>query len=737
MTPGPAPARLDAVLVGGGHAHVQVLRSFGMNPEPGLRLTLIAKELEAPYSGMLPGFIAGHYTHDECHIDLVRLARFAGARLIHGVVTGIDRAAKRIAIEGRPPLAYDLASIDVGITPDTGGIEGAAEHALAVKPISALTPKWRALEAAARDANGPRRFVAIGGGAAGFELVHALRHRFRDLAGTSHFTLVAGDTFLKSVNSIARNQARRSLASTRIDLVEADPAVRISKTAVTLKSGKVLPADAVLVSTAAKAAPWFKDSGLPTDDEGFIAIESTLQLLDDDNVFAAGDCATVLEHPRDKSGVFAVRQGPPLTENLRLRARGLPAKPFKPQTQYLLLLTTGEKHAIAARGPLAIGGKWVWRWKDRIDREFVERFNQVPFMSDDEHEMRCGGCAAKVGPVTLSRALRRLDPAHEPEDAAIVRNGRNVRMETTDFFRAFWPEPHVFGEIAANHAMNDIHAMGGKPTHAQAIAVVPQAHPRLMEEDLFQLMSGARAAFAAAGVTLIGGHSSEGGELSAGFAISGRGDAKSIRRKSGVRPGDLFILTKPLGTGLVFAAEMRGLASAGAVIDALAGMRASNAEAARILVEHGVSAMTDVTGFGLAGHLLEMLEASGVAARIGIAALPAYRDVWALARSGVASSLLPENLALEDRVTFEAGEDRGALALLFDPQTAGGLLAAIDRKAAKACLKALRAAAAPHAALIGEASRYRSGACRLLVVDDTKATPPGPRESSGRPPSRS
>jgi selenide,water dikinase len=197
----------------------------------------------------------------------------------------------------------------------------------------------------------------------------------------------------------------------------------------------------VLISTAAKAALWLKESGLPTDDEGFVALRPTLQLLDDDDVFAAGDCATVLEHRRDKSGVFAVRQGPPLTGNLRLRARGLPAEPFTPQTQYLMLLTTGEKHAIAARGPLALRGKWVWRWKDRIDREFVERFNGVPFMAADDDDMRCGGCAAKVGPIALSRALKRLDPDHQPEDAAIVASGRNARLEAADFFRAFWPEP--------------------------------------------------------------------------------------------------------------------------------------------------------------------------------------------------------------------------------------------------------------------------------------------------------
>jgi selenide,water dikinase len=459
----------------------------------------------------------------------------------------------------------------------------------------------------------------------------------------------------------------------------------------------------VLISTAAGVTPWFKASGLPRDDRGFLALRPTLQLLDDDDVFAAGDCATVLDHPRDKSGVFAVRQGPPLTENLRLRARDLPAQPFSPQTQYLMLLSTGEQHAIAARGPFAMRGKWVWRWKDRIDREFVERFNEMPFMSaESEDNMRCGGCAAKIGPVTLSRALKRLDPAHAPEDAAIIRSSRGVRLETTDFFRAFWPDPFVFGQIAANHAMSDIYAMGGKPTHAQAIAVLPQASARLTEEDLFQLLSGARRTFSEAGVKLLGGHSSEGAELAVGFATSGASESKRILRKGGTRPGDVLILTKPLGTGLIFAAEMRGRASAKQVAEALAGMRTSNAAAAEILVAHGALAMTDVTGFGLAGHLLEMLEASSVSANISLDSIPTYRGAWQLAQSGIESSLLPENLAMKGCVELEPGLGDDALAILFDPQTAGGLLAAVAPQDATSCLAALRAGPAPLAAIIGE-----------------------------------
>ena len=349
----------DIVLVGGGHAHVFVLKSFGMNPEPGVRLTLIAKELAAPYSGMLPGFVAGHYSLDECHIDLVRLAQFAGARVIHGAMCGIDRANKRVLIEGRPPLGYDLLSIDVGITPLLEPIAGAARYAIAVKPVSLFAAKWQALEARVVTSDGPRQIAVVGGGAAGVELVLAARHRFHMLAikaGISadafSFALIAGNALLPSHNARAQALARTALSEAGISLIEGDPALTITAHTVDLASGRSIRADAVLISTKAAAPAWFAATDLPRDSAGFLAARPTLQLLDDDDVFAVGDCASVAEYPREKSGVFAVRQGPAVTSNLRRRCKGEAAKPFKPQERFLTLVSLGDKRAIAARGSL-------------------------------------------------------------------------------------------------------------------------------------------------------------------------------------------------------------------------------------------------------------------------------------------------------------------------------------------------------------------------------------------------
>lgn len=723
----PIPARRHIVLIGGGHAHVTVIRALGMEPEPGVVVTVVAKELEAPYSGMLPGYVAGHYTYEQCHIDLVRLAGCAGVRVVHGVVTAIDRDKRQVHIAGRPPLGYDLASIDVGITPLLDGLAGAAEHALSVKPVSTFAERWKTLELAAGAADGPRDIVVVGSGAAGFEIILAARHRLlaADAGGAGSrpfsFTLV-GASLLPTHNAMARRLARNELARQGVSFIEGDRAVRIDDRSVTLASGRALAADAVLVSTQAGPSPWFAASGLPLDEAGFIAVRPTLQLLDDDDVFAVGDCATVLEHRREKAGVFAVRQGPPLTDNLRRRVRGEAARPFVPQKDFLTLLSEGGHKAIAARNGLAAAGGWAWRWKDRIDRDFMHMFDELPTMpglaGGGADPMRCAGCAAKVGPVPLARALDRLGVPAGSRDDAVVRDigGSELALETIDFFRAFWPEPYLLGEIAAQHAMNDVFAMGGRPDHALANVVLPQAAPHLVEEDLVQLLSGARAAFAAEDAEVAGGHSGEGDELAVGFFVSGRVARGALLRKDGARRGDKLVLTRSLGSGILLAGFMRTLARGPWITRLLATMRCSNGPVARVLAAHGARASTDVTGFGLGGHLVDMLEASGVSARVEAARLPLYDGVRTLASQGITSTLLSENARRADRVQGVMGA--ATLAILFDPQTAGGLLAAVPAESAEACVTELRRiAGAEVASIIGEVVAMQD-APRLVLQGD-------------------
>lgn len=745
--PQPAtPAQRDLVLVGGGHAHLGVLRAFAMKPEPGLRITLVAKELTAPYSGMLPGYVAGVYRREDCHIDLLPLAIAAGARLIHGEATGLDTNAGRLRLKGRPDLGFDLLSLNVGVTPNLSGVADPAGSLIAVKPVSSFAERWEALRAAAARPGGPRRVAVIGGGAAGFELVLATARRLRAEAAAADlspedfaFTLISGGALLEGFAPRAQLLARAALAKAGVAVIENDPARAADPEHITLASGAAVSADAALIAAQAEAPPWLRETGLALDESGFVAVSPTLQSLSHGQVFAAGDCAGVQGFPRPKAGVFAVRQGMPLARNLRRAARGAALRPFRPQNRFLSLLSTADGGAIAARGDWATSGRWVWRWKDRIDRAFMAKHRPKPMSAattpESEAAMRCGGCAAKVGPATLQAALARLQTARtrsgDPppmDDAAVLETpgGELVRLESVDFFRAFWPDPWLFGRIAANHALGDIYAMGARPETAQAIAMLPYAKPHLVEEDLFQMTAGAQSLLEREGAALVGGHSSEGAEMALGFAVSGHADPAALLRKGGLRAGDRLILTRPIGSGVLMAASMRGLARGPSVMAALDQMQRSHAEAARILSKYGAKAATDVTGFGLAGHLLEMLEAAGLGAEITLGAVPLYDQALALAEEGVASTLLEQNLKLSGEIADPLGAalSRAALTLLLDPQTAGPLLAGVAESEAEPCLAHLRESGAAKAALIGRVTAEQPGAARLRVSGAFSATTP-------------
>ena len=370
----PSPEK-HLVLVGGGHAHVFVLEAFARRPEPGLRITLIAKDVQTPYSGMLPGHLAGFYARKAMHIDLERLARRCGAGLIRGEAVGFDRQAKQVWLKNGEAVPYSLLSIDIGITPHLSGIQGAAEHALAVKPIGDLLDKWDRLAARTAQPGGPRRFAIVGGGVAGICLAFALSAFLKaHVAEPTQVTLI-GASDAPEVNAGMRRRIGRALRRHRIVLYTGDAAAAIDPAGVILESGRRVPADAVLVSTQAAPPPALRESDLAQDPQGFLALRSTLQVMNDDAVFAAGDCATQAPHPRPRAGVFAVRQGPVLARNLRRHARGETLEEHVPQRDHLVLIATGDGRAIAGRGRfIAFEGRLAWWLKDWLDRRFMRRF---------------------------------------------------------------------------------------------------------------------------------------------------------------------------------------------------------------------------------------------------------------------------------------------------------------------------------------------------------------------------
>lgn len=721
------PIVKDLVLIGGGHSHAIALRMFGMKPLAGVRITLITEASDTPYSGMLPGHVAGFYSREECHIDLRRLAQFAQAQLYIDQAISLDLENKQVICAHRPPVAFDIVSLDIGSTPATIAIPGATEYAIAAKPISKLLAQWdQFVENVKQNPQQPIRIGVVGGGAGGVELTLSLQsHLQRILAEHSsnlEIHLFHRDAELMlSYSTWVRRRLQHILQQRKVQLHLQETVSEVQHHKIVCESGLKIECDRIFWVTQASAPKWLHESGLATDVDGFVQVNHNLQSISHPDVFAAGDVATMVDHPRPKAGVFAVRQGKPLFENLQRSLLEKPLKPYKPQKQYLSLIGMGDGKAIANRGSFGFGpSQLLWHWKDWIDRRFMQRFDDLPEMKSDvissphPSVMRCAGCGSKVGSTVLAGVLQRIEQPlvnrqdiliglDAPDDAAVVQVPANLAIvHTIDYFRALINDPYLFGQISANHCLSDIFAMGAVPQSALAIATIPYALEAQVAETLFQLLSGAIKVLTESNTPLVGGHTTEGAELSFGLSCNGLVHPDKLLRKSGMQPGQVLILTKALGTGTLFAAQMRQKAKGKWIDNAIASMLVSNAAAATCFLEHEATACTDITGFGLLGHLIEMVQASGVAVELQLSAIPVLDGAIETTQQGIFSSLHSENMRSGYISHLDRVENHHCYPLLFDPQTSGGLLATLPPHKANECLATLRKLGYSECQIIGE-----------------------------------
>ncbi len=696
------PLSRDLVLVGGGHAHALALRMWGMKPLAGARLTLINPGPMAPYSGMLPGYIAGHYSRDALDIDLVKLARFAGARLIMAPATGIDPVAKTITVQGRGDIAYDVASIDVGIHAQMPNIEGFAEHAIGAKPLDTYADQWARFVIRAKAGEVAPKVAVIGGGVAGSELSLAMAHALHNAGVTPEITVIEAGPRITARTEAAEEfllGAMRDLGVVPMTLAKV---LSIHGGGILLADGRMVESQFTVGAAGAFAHKWLAQAALPTTKDGFVRTNAQLLVEGFEDLFAVGDCAEINDTPRPKAGVFAVRAAPVLAHNLRATLAGRALKAFRPQKDYLKLVSLGEKRAIVEKWGHAKAGAALWRWKDRIDQKFMEQFRSLPAMAtadaprevalgDGLHQPLCGGCGSKVGPQTLSAALQemprigRSDVLSGPgDDAAILRTGTVTQVLTTDHLRAFTDDYGLMARITAVHALGDIWAMGAAPQSALLSVTLPRMSEALLARTMAEILREAGAVVSAAGAEIVGGHSTMGAEMTLGLTLTGLLDAAPITN-AGAKVGDALILTRPIGSGTILAAEMQSKASGPDVAEVLQSMARSQGDVAEIL--QGAHAMTDVTGFGLAGHLMAICRASDVAAELDLAAVPIYRGALELAQSGHRSTIYQANA--DAAPVFGAEGARGAL--LHDPQTSGGMLAAVAAAEADGLVAQLRA----------------------------------------------
>ncbi len=715
-----------------------------MKRPAGIRLTVVLDTPIAVYSGMVPGFIAGQYRADELEIDVVPLARRAGARVILSAAARVDAGASRIELDGRPPIPYDYASLDVGSTVAGLDLPGVRDNALPTRPISRCVARFDDFLSSLGPERAVRsvRLVVVGGGVGGVEIAFTLGERLRR-QGVAHVEttlLHEGDRILPGAAASLARRAEERGASRGIEFRCGVRVVSAEPERVHLSDGSALPYDLLVWVTGAVGTRVIRDSDLPLEERGFVETRSTLQVVGVDNLFAVGDCATLVDFPTTpKAGVYAVRQGPFLADNLVAIASRKPLRKYRPQSDFLAILNLGDGTAIGSKWGRSFEGEWVMRLKDYIDRRFVHRFqvldprgapkSEFPRMDGDGMAMLCGGCAAKVGQSVLERALGRIERAAIDPDVVLGLEGADdasayrtpagdVVTTSVDLFSAFTDDPYLVGRAAAVNSLSDLLATGVEPRHALAIVAVPEEmESEEAEELLFQTLTGARAALDEMRVSLLGGHTTTAAKLMVGFSVDGfAAGPESLLRIDALEPGLSLILTKPLGTGVVFFADMQGLSRGPWLQAALSSVVRSNAAALRAARAAGARALTDVTGFGLVGHLGEMLRASRVSAELDLPTLPALPGALELLELGLRSTfhgeneharrgiLIPRSLASSPRVE-----------LLFDPQTSGGLLFAVHPSAVERALEDLTRGGDPSAAVIGRVLEPRADGVLLAV----------------------
>lgn len=703
------PSFKHLVLIGGGHANLQVLHSFAMNPVLHLDVTLVSDQIFAPYSGMLPGHLAGWYSFAETHFDLVKLSQRAGIRFLHDEVVGFEAKNRKVICKNRGDIAFDFASINVGSQPKT---EWRGENIFSLKPISIFLNQWNAFvtQLETRDPKEMLNVAIVGGGASGVEIALVISRRL------SRMRIPANIRILHKPQTLLSGHAKNVQEEMQKVCEEQKIQLHFSEEVSQIENGKIqtnlgtYSAEFVFVATQADSPKWFKNTDLPLNSDGFVKIDQHLEIPGFSGVFAAGDCTDLWVEGKSlklpKSGVYAVRQGPILNENLRRRMLDHGSlRKYKPQKKSLALITTGKKEVIASYGSFGFRSALLWKVKDAIDRRFMMRFQnlnlkmqaeespssqmRLPSRRSDEFQpTTCGGCGSKVDREILNASLfrqKREEPSwikkglNFADDVAVVSGDLFQNSDlilTTDFFPTFTSDYFFFGRALVLHAMGDCWAKGAKGLGALATVGIPQGAAEIEKTTLSQMMRGIEFELSRSGVALLGGHSFYTSDPAAGLMVVGQTGLRFFP-KFGLRPGDSVILTKPIGTGVLIAKMGMGLGTGQESIALSAQILQSHFPILETLASLDIVAATDLTGFGLAGHLLEMLGQDELRLELKLQKIPWLAEAKAAWEAGEFATMTPKNKRAFDKFVSLDFRQSWVENLLFEPQTSGGFLLAV------------------------------------------------------------
>ena len=744
-------ARQRIVLLGAGHTNSHVIRQWGMgNRIADTELVCVSNWPTATYSGMMPAVVAGDVPSQAMQIDLVRLTRRCDCRLIVANPTGVDRQQQTIHFADRPPLEYDLLSIGVGSQPTFSDVQVVNEAGLVpIKPMQSFLDRFtQALIDRSEEHTDTLRVAVVGGGVASAEIGCCLAARFfqRNTIGDQldqamlrfsdlQISLISANQIGQELKPSTQRRLNQELFQYSIESINHQRITQIDNGQLSFTDQSVKAFDLVIWATGAVATPLLQSIDLPKDDRGFLLTDTDLRSIADAKIFAVGDAGTIRQNPTPKAGVYAVRQGPILWENLRRILQNKTSISYSPQTGFLKLINVGRSRAIGEYQGWSFAGRLAWKLKMRIDTKFMAMYQDYQMMAEaagkeSDHQMNCLGCGGKLSSDVLKETLKSslakaaatatatdqvLIGLEQADDAAVLQFGQETVALTTDYFASPLDDPYLFGQMVAIHSLSDLFAMGSAPVAALVNLEIPFGHPRGQRRLATELMAGITDELAKSHSSLIGGHSIEGPRLAAGLTAIGQ-QKRPATRKGDLQPRDCLVLTKPLGIGLALAAHMRNELQADEFTELVHVLRQSNSIALPVIEKFQIGSITDVTGFGLLGHLIEMINASHLSAQIELNQVPQMSFVKRLVELGIASSLAPSNQALAAGLNVKYDLDDWRVATLFDPQSCGGLLIGVHTDRLESLLTYLHNSGFSQAACVGHVSQPKDSVSQIQLV---------------------
>ena len=688
------PITNDLVLIGGGHSHLSVLMKLSKKPLNGNRITLITNEIDTPYSGMIPGYIEGIYSWRDSHIDLYRLCLKLNVRFIHAEVERVSAYEKEIYFKDRPKIKFDVLSINTGIQSNNREIKGAAKYCLPVKPISKLTNNFL------NKITNFKSIAFIGGGAGSVELALAIKKRFLNINQDIKITIITGKRgLLSTFPQKTKLTSLKTLEKFKIDIIEYKRVLEVKPKQIILSDKSLLKIDKAILSTNSMTPKWLAKSDILLTKDNYILVNKSFQ-TNYKYVFASGDVIDFNNQNLKKAGVFAVRSGKPLAINIKQFILGKKLVEYKFNKNYLALIGTSKRSAIATKYNLTFNSRFFFYLKKYIDQNFIKKFSDFRIrkkftldalktdvlnifvkhkekITDKSDIMQCKGCAAKVPLNALKQALPK-DIVSTSEDAVSV-PGHPELYQTVDMISSIITDPFLLGKIAANHSISDMVSVNSKITSAMMILQLPLSKTEINSRDLEQVLLGANEIFKTIDCPLIGGHTMIGKDKDPiiGFSILGQKQKKIkiVKNRRKIKTKDLLILTEKIGSGLIFAGINNYLIDSYFQTDVIKQMIKGNLNFGKISNHLNILSMTDITGFGLANHLLNLIKRDNSKTGLTIYPnkIPLFQGVNECLNKDIKSSLFKSNYDIAQKDIIYKRDKSKLDNILYDPQTVGGI----------------------------------------------------------------